>query len=131
METCVICKAPLRGRQGKFCGRPCKNRYTNYHHQSYEKQQARGRERKLKLIELLGGRCSMCGYERNHAALEFHHIDPRHKVFQLDTRSLANLQWAQILVEAGKCQLLCSNCHAEHHHPDAILEVRSRVLWDR
>ena len=32
METCAICSAPLRGRQEKFCGRKCKNRYTNYHH---------------------------------------------------------------------------------------------------
>jgi hypothetical protein len=91
VETCVICKTPLRGRQEEFCGRQCKNRYTNYHHQSYEKQRARGRERKLKLIELLGGRCSTCGYARNHAALEFHHMDPGQKVLQLDMRSLANL----------------------------------------
>jgi hypothetical protein len=121
MVACVVCSAPLRGRQGKFCGRKCKNRYTNYHHQSYEKQQARGRERKLELIRLLGGRCAVCNYQRNYAALEFHHTDPMQKLFQLDMRSLANLQWTQILLEAGKCRLLCSNCHAEHHNPDAVL----------
>jgi hypothetical protein len=43
------------------------------------------------------------------------------KLFQLDIRSLANLQWAEILLEASKCRLLCSNCHAEHHNPDAML----------
>jgi hypothetical protein len=118
---CVICATPLRGRQGKFCGRRCKNRYTNYHHQSYLRQQARGRERKLALIDHLGGRCSICGYCRNHAALEFHHRDPKQKAFQLDLRSLANLQWVQIVAEASKCQLLCSNCHAELHNPLAAL----------
>jgi hypothetical protein len=123
MDACVVCSAPLRGRQEKFCGRKCKNRYTNYHHQSYEKQQARGRERKLELIRLLGGRCSMCNYRRNYAALEFHHTDPMQKLFQLDMRSLANLQWADTLSEVGKCRLLCSNCHAEHHNPDAVFAV--------
>jgi hypothetical protein len=72
----------------------------------------------------MGGRCSVCGYRRNYAALEFHHVDPMQKVFQLDMRSLANLRWTQVLDEAGKCQLLCSNCHAEHHNPDAMLEAR-------
>jgi hypothetical protein len=36
-------------------------------------------------------------------------------------RSLANLQWELILEESRKCQLLCSNCHAEHHNPEAWL----------
>ena len=49
------------------------------------------------------------------------HIDPMQKLFQLDIRSLANLQSAEILLEASKCRLLCSNCHAEHHNPDAML----------
>ena len=88
---CVICGASLKGRQSKFCGRLCKNRYTNYHHQSYARQQIRGRERKLQLIRMLGGKCSRCGYCRNHAALEFHHTEPGLKLFQLDMRSLANL----------------------------------------
>jgi hypothetical protein len=120
-EACVICTAPLHGRQGKFCGRPCKNRYTNYHHQSYARQLERGRERKLKLIGMLGGCCTICGHRRNYAALEFHHVDPAQKTFQLDMRSLANLQWRQIADEARKCRLLCSNCHAEQHNPKALL----------
>lgn len=119
--TCVICSAPLTGRQGKFCGRRCKNRYTNYHHQSYERQQERGRERKLRLIASMGGKCSNCGYARNYAALEFHHVEPSEKQFQLDMRSLANLQWELIVAEARKCRLLCANCHAEWHNPNSLL----------
>jgi hypothetical protein len=123
MAICVVCSGPLSGRQGKFCGRRCKNRHTNYHHQSYARQHERGRERKLTLIGLMGDQCEKCGYRRNHAALELHHIDPAQKAFQLDMRSLANLQWEQILIESRKCRLLCSNCHAEHHNPDAALEI--------
>jgi hypothetical protein len=119
---CVICSTQLSGRQAKFCGRRCKNRYTNYHHQSYQRQQARGRERKLRLIGLMGGHCRVCGYRRNHAALEFHHTDPSRKTFQLDMRTLANLQRDAIVEESRKCCLLCSNCHAEFHHPQASLD---------
>ena len=121
MGECVVCSAPLRGRQAKFCGRQCKNRYTNYHHQSYGRQQERGRERKLLLIDMMGGQCAQCSYRRNYAALEFHHLNPSQKLFQLDMRSLSNLQWELILEEAKKCRLLCANCHAEHHNPGSLL----------
>jgi hypothetical protein len=123
MDACVTCARALAGRQRKFCCRACKNRYTNYHHQSYERQQERGRERKLRLISLFGGKCSECGYRRNYSALEFHHTDPGTKSFQLDMRSLANLQWEQIESEVRKCRLLCSNCHAELHNPHASLDA--------
>ena len=121
MESCVICEKALSGRQAKFCSRHCKNRHTNYHHQSYRRQQERGRERKQKLVTELGGQCAECGYQRNYAALEFHHVDPSSKAFQLDMRSLANLDWELVCKEAQKCRLLCSNCHAEHHNPDSFM----------
>ena len=64
------------------------------------------------LVEEAGGKCVLCGYSRCVRALEFHHLDPRTKQFELNyrgcTRSLAVLR-----VEASKCALLCSNCHAE------------------
>jgi hypothetical protein len=66
---------------------------------------------------MLGGACRLCGYAANFAALEFHHASG-HKDFQLDMRSLANRSWDLVLQEARKCELLCSNCHAETHRPD-------------
>jgi hypothetical protein len=63
----------------------------------------------------------VCAYRRNYAALEFHHRDPANKQFSLDLRSLSNRTWAAILREADHCDLLCSNCHAELHNPDADL----------
>ncbi len=35
----------------------------------------RRRELRQKAVELLGGKCSMCGYNKCEAALEFHHLD--------------------------------------------------------
>jgi transposase len=64
------------------------------------------------LVEEAGGKCILCGYSRCVRALEFHHLDPTTKEFELGyrgcTRSLASLR-----AEAKKCALLCSNCHAE------------------
>ena len=121
MRACLNCKKQLTGRQTKYCSRKCKNQYINIYHQSYQAQQQRGRERKIKLIELKGMKCQRCGYSKNFAALEFHHPDPAHKEFQLDLRSLSNRKWEAVLKEASKCLLLCSNCHAEEHNPDCTL----------
>ena len=72
------------------------------------------RRRKVKEIIVMeaGGACLVCGYDAFIGALEFHHVDPATKSFGLAhgglTRSLAVIR-----VEARKCVLLCSNCHAE------------------
>ncbi len=72
------------------------------------------RRRKIKqtLVEEAGGCCVLCGYNRWIGALQFHHLDPSTKEFQIGqrghTRSLA-----RCVAEAQKCILLCANCHAE------------------
>ncbi len=120
-KVCLQCSKILTGRQSKYCSRQCKNIFLNQSLQSYEAQQARGRRRKLELIKLQGNQCEVCGYNKNYSALEFHHKAPAEKSFQLDLRSLSNRSWEVILVEVEKCQLLCSNCHAEYHNPDCKL----------
>lgn len=37
-----------------------------------------------------GGKCECCKYSKNLAALEFHHINPSEKEFQLDLRHFSN-----------------------------------------
>ena len=122
MAKCVQCGRKLSGRQTKYCSRLCKNTFNNLNYQSYVAQQSRGKKRKLELIKLHGTECSQCGYSKNYSALEFHHVVPGEKNFQLDLRSLSNRRWDVILKEVKKCILICSNCHAELHHPECILE---------
>lgn len=117
MKTCTVCGKVLRGRQSKYCSRRCKNADTNCRHQSYLAQQKRGHERKERLVSIKGGECQRCGYRKNLAALEFHHVTADEKEFQLDLRSLSNRSWPRILREARKCILVCSNCHRELHNP--------------
>lgn len=78
-----------------------------------ESLKKRGRERKLKLIEFAGGGCSICKYNNSISALHFHHRDAKNKNFGLSQNNLWSKKWEDILLEFSKCDLLCSNCHAE------------------
>lgn len=115
---CQICQQELTGRQTKFCSKKCKLSSTNTRHQNYLCQQKRGAERRLKLIELRGGKCCRCSYCKNQAAMEFHHLDPATKLFGLDLRKCSNSKWKALVAESEKCILLCANCHAEEHNPE-------------
>lgn len=98
----------------KYCSKVCLNKGSSYG--SYKKQQERGINRKLKLIESKGGGCQHCGYNKCIGVLSFHHRDPSKKLFNLDVRSLSNRKLDIILIEADKCDLLCLNCHTELHY---------------
>ncbi len=71
------------------------------------------RSMKLQAIKLLGGKCSICGYNKSVDALEFHHEDPKEKDFKLGSGN--TMSWREYKKEALKCILVCSNCHKEIH----------------
>ncbi|HET7843700.1 MAG TPA: hypothetical protein VFL14_06090 [Xanthomonadales bacterium] len=77
--------------------------------------------RKLALMRDHGTCCSRCGYSRNFAALVWHHVNPREKLFELDLRSMSNRSEVELRAEIAKCLLLCANCHAEVHHPNCVV----------
>jgi hypothetical protein len=77
-----------------------------------ERVSRRRRRIKATLVAEAGGCCAICGYDACTYALHFHHVNPAEKSFSVAksgvTRSLARAR-----EEAGKCVLLCANCHAE------------------
>jgi 5-methylcytosine-specific restriction endonuclease McrA len=77
------------------------------------------RRDKLKIlsVEYLGGKCSICGYNKCLAALEFHHLDPSQKDFGI-SHAGATRSFEKIKKELDKCVLLCANCHREVHSSD-------------
>lgn len=117
-----MCNKELQGNQQKYCSGNCKvnahNKRVREQPNTYHSQTIRGLKRKVKLVKLLGGKCSNCGYSKNLAALEFNHLDPNKKELQLDLRSLSNHREEILLKEVKKCNLLCSNCHKEHHYKE-------------
>jgi ribosomal protein S27AE len=72
----------------------------------------RRRSVKKKLVEEAGGRCVLCGFDQHPAALQFHHLDPSTKSFQIGEGGLTR-GIERCRAEAAKCVLLCSNCHAQ------------------
>jgi hypothetical protein len=95
---------------------------------TYEYQTMRALKRKLYLIELRGGKCEICGYDKNLSAFDFHHIDKNTKESQLDQSKLSNSSMKYIMNEFSKCQVLCANCHRETHSPDLSLnKVREKI----
>jgi transposase len=74
--------------------------------------QRRRREIKRVLVAEAGGACALCGYDRSLAGLRFHHVDPARKSFALSRQGMTR-SMAAARLEASKCVLLCSNCHAE------------------
>lgn len=114
--NCKICGKPLTGKQTRFCSLKCKNIY----HQGYPGQRLRGVKRKLELVERLGGKCMRYGYNKNLAALTFHHTGEKNHT--LDARSLSNRRIERVMKEFAGCILLCANCHAEEHNPHLEIE---------
>lgn len=72
---------------------------------------------KKEAVKRFGGKCVRCGYNKSLAALEFHHMNPEEKEFGLAASGNTH-SWEIYWQEAQKCELLCSNCHAELHEED-------------
>lgn len=70
---------------------------------------------KAEMVEITGGSCQVCGYNKSHAALDFHHLDPTEKEFGLSSQKTGTMNRADRFQELKKCILLCSNCHREFH----------------
>ena len=64
-----------------------------------------------------GKKCEKCD-ETHIATLDFHHIDPNQKEFEVGSffnrKSIKHKQ--KILDEVKKCVILCSNCHRIFHY---------------
>lgn len=73
----------------------------------------KGAKRKQVLLNMLGGKCVNCGTTEK---LEFDHIDPKLKSFNIVSKIL--VRWDRLLDEIKKCQLLCNSCHWDKTRKD-------------
>jgi len=72
--------------------------------------------RKTECVDLLGGQCIKCGYDKSLYALTFHHRIPKEKVIEISV-AIRNYSFKHKILqnELKKCDLLCFNCHMELH----------------
>jgi ribosomal protein L24E len=146
IKNCEYCGKELKSKIGKrkfkrdkrFCNQKChdKAKYINSskQHKKFKdeyglnKYTLRGIQKKLELIELFGGKCEKCGYDKNISAFDFHHKNPYDKSFEVKVQNIKSKTDDEILNEALKCILLCSNCHRELHNPYLDKSHVKRVL---
>ena len=67
---------------------------------------------KKRMVEIKGGKCEICGYDKCVAALDFHHQNGD-KEFGL--ARAYNKAWSIVEVELDKCIMVCANCHRKIH----------------
>lgn len=80
---------------------------------SVESVDKRRKQLRHEIVLYKGGKCEICGYDKCEAALEFHHLNPGEKEFQLSSGNTCSLE--KMKKEADKCILVCANCHREIH----------------
>jgi DNA-binding CsgD family transcriptional regulator len=68
-------------------------------------------------VDYKGGCCERCGYDKYIGALEFHHLDPTKKDFNVSKKGHCT-SWEKVKKELDKCILVCANCHREVHEEE-------------
>ena len=76
---------------------------------------------KEKAVKYKGGECIVCGYNRCLRALDFHHLNPKEKEFNIGQNS--NKAWETIKTELDKCVLVCCRCHMEIE--DGLIKIEA------
>ena len=101
-------KSEFYVRRGKTLRPVCKECHNEY-------DKTKGLALKLAAVEYKGGKCSVCGYCKYTGALDFHHLDPKQKDFNISKNLHSKPSIESIKEELDKCILLCANCHRELH----------------
>src|SRR3954469_21491921 len=74
------------------------------------------REKSKKYLWIaFGGKCTICGYDKEITAFDYHHIDPSIKTKEISIIIRDGCGWDRIVAEARKCTILCCRCHREVH----------------
>lgn len=102
IKICINCKRPMRLKKERgFSCWVCTNK--------------KSREKKLLKVQgIVGNSCWVCGYNKCWQALDFHHVLPEKKLFNLTAHEL-QYSWNRVYDEIQKCVLLCACCHREVH----------------
>lgn len=126
--NCKICNKILVKRQKMYCSPSCKHLGYTKHHNTHHSNKKRGHDRKILFVKHNGGKCTLCGYDKNLSALTFHHMNPKEKRFLLDTKKLGTINLKDCELELAKCILVCANCHMEIEHPNMNLKDLMQVM---
>lgn len=127
MKKCSTCKIPkedidfnwankkLNKRSGRcrICANASNQRYADSHKRELEAKKQERVKRNKKVINKLkeNSGCKDCGKFFNYWSLEFDHIIPENKSFDISLAVGNGWSINYILNEINKCDVVCSNCH--------------------
>jgi hypothetical protein len=111
-------KQKIMGNEERIC-QSCQRKYMYKRNAGHSlsncntcRQAIHRKKVKARAIAYKGGKCKVCSYNKFPGALEFHHLDPSLKNFEIGSDGY-KVKWEKLQAELDKCILLCSNCHAE------------------
>jgi hypothetical protein len=113
MNTCRVCEKEYPGghQQHKNICNVCRTSNSR-------------KNKKIKAVEYMGGKCIVCNYDKCISALSFHHIEPHEKEFGFSSNLTKPFEVLKI--ELNKCIIVCSNCHSEIHA--GLIEIDEYVV---
>lgn len=128
--VCVSCKEDkpedafnwknrLNGVKQAFC-RECYKGYKRRHYQKNKETviaksvTRNAANRKLFQEWKASLACSLC-HEAEEACLDFHHVDPKEKDFNISALATQSMASSTFADELKKCVVLCKNCHTKVH----------------
>jgi hypothetical protein len=101
----------------KFCWKEIRKKSYNNNKEVTLKRNKRNKKKNLEWYVNYKSKlkCVNCG-EDHPACLEFHHIDPNKKDFNISINIRSTYSVNKILREIEKCDILCANCHRKLHY---------------
>ena len=73
------------------------------------------KERWMVILRSMGMlHCARCGYDKHYEALDYHHIDPKTKIWNI-SHITKEPPTKEKVAELDKVICLCANCHRELH----------------
>lgn len=99
---------------------------------AWERKQGASRRRKElreRAVAYLGGKCTICGYDKCPSGFDFHHLSSIEKDFNISSKMTS---WEAIEKELKKCILVCCRCHREIHdglHPGFLEDEDTNRSW--
>lgn len=104
---------PLMKCKHPNCQESCNYNFCSKECEDHFKILKKRRNDRAPALEYLGGKCKRCGFNEDTDIIQFHHLDPCDKKYNISDYLYKGFEFVR--AELNKCVLLCLNCHKIVH----------------